>query len=291
MSLNHRYYTTLPRWGRRLNRRFVAAFGKPAGLWLPNDVVNKAYDFSSNRNIGTLSGGITTTPGGFGVLGSAWKGDGSTGFIKITGYKGITGTAARSVAVVFNTVETSAASNALISWGANTPTSPGDIFAISVENGVIWCRCDGGVTGNWGSGYNDGKWHLVVITFPSAGTMADVSCYVDGLPLSGTYASGTTALNTAAVNDVKLGALVNIAPPSWIYAGYMSAVLIFGTALTAAQVSPLYDCLLTGEPFPLFGPEIIKRRYSTRQLVGSVFKFRRTLSQFGTRIGSRQVVG
>lgn len=285
MSLNHRYYTTLPRWGRRLNRRFIAAFGKPAGLWLPNDVVNKAYDFSSNRNIGTLNG-VVPTASGWGTLQQAWQGNGTSAYIAVNDSPALQLSTQLTLACVFASTATS---GDLGIARKDTQSGTRYLWGLNLVSGAVNAQYyNGTVFSSNASGYNDGKSHLAVLTI--SGTKLtnnmDGGKFIGTATISGTQGAPTGQMAILADPPLTVGG-----SPSNFLPGSVSFTAVWNYALTAGQLATLYSCLRYGEPFPLFGPEIIKRRYSTRQLVGSVFKFRRTLSQFGTRIGSRQIVG
>lgn len=279
MSITRRYYRTLPRWGKRLSRRFVAAYGKPAGLWLPNDVVNKAYDFSSNRNIGTLNGGITTTPGGFGVLGQSWQFNGTTQYIDF----GIVPASLQknrnfTLASLFS-ISSTAANSALICFGPSGPylrvSNTGKLQFLQAQISIL-------LTGATTVSLN--AVHLAVVTVDASGNIA---LYLDSSP----DATGSTAVTFSFTGHLTLGNQVG-AGGNEFFPGVQYLDAIFATAISPAQVSSLYNCLRTGEPFPLFQPQIVRRGYGIRSIVGgSSFKFRRTLSDYGTRVGSRQAIG
>lgn len=277
MSITRRYYRTLPRWGKRLSKRFVAAYGKPAGLWLPNDVTNKAYDFSSNRTVGTLNGGITTTASGFGVLGASWHTNGSNGYV----LSAISGTSESnfSVSVTFR-LNAIPVSTGVFQW-SNQTSSLNPFILIQQNSGNLKIFVDGGYR-ETSQTLAVGTWYTVTVTL-SGGT--NWKFYLNGAPLS-TYVGGSS--NQANATDVYLGNGYN----GYTDANFANVTIWKGSALVAAQASSLYDCLRTGEPYPLFEPQTVRRGYGIRSIVGgSSFKFRRTLSDYGTRIGSRQAIG
>lgn len=242
-----------PRPQYRLSRGFLAANGRPVGLWLPTPGLGpKAYDFNGLIfNNGTLNGGITTSGDGVGVLGQSWKFDGSTGYIAST-YLGITGTAARWCAVAFKTTSiTGAGTNPVISWGDNTGLVDGGIWDVHIETGVIWLRAGHGVTANFGSGYNNGKWHLLVLTMKSGALCNEVECSVDGVPLSGTFTSGTNAINTSSVAAVKIGRTTT---NNNNFLGSVAMAAIGSSYMPVSSRASLYSSLLYGSPYRLFAP-------------------------------------
>lgn len=283
MSLTRRYYRTLPRWGKRLSRRFVAAYGKPAGLWLPNDVVNKAYDFSENGNTGTLNGGVTVASGGFGVLGQAWHFSGSGGvYISLPTFA--LPTTAGSLAIAFNSPGSFPGSLNQCLFSNMSPTDFGSQgFQIFVNSTNAFFICWGNGTGQnttssvaWSNNIPT----LVVVTWDS------VTLKI--------YSNGSLKNSVAMTQPVGAGSATRLmggSPEGRNYIGDIYLMDAFNNALTLSQVSSLYNALRTGEPYPIFGPQISQKGYGVSSIIGSSFKFRRTLSSLGTRIGSRQVIG
>lgn len=278
MSITRRYYRTLPRWGKRLSRRFVAAYGKPAGLWLPNDVTNKAYDFSSNRNIGTLNGGVTTTAIDWGTLKAAWKFDGSSGNASIP----------------------------LVSTAVNN-FSFFCLFepAIGNQNGHIFFN--GLVSSNgWGFWHNNGgggSGSLLTVVADGAAYNAVSSAYTlsAGTKVFGVF-SRVAGANTLYINGqvFATGTQAFNAPTGGTFLAAGSAASLFWSGkiwaagitkpLVDSQVSSLYQSLLTGDPYTLFEPQSRDRFANSASIINRSF-FRRTLSQFGTRTGTRQTIG
>ena len=52
------------------------------------------------------------------------------------------------------------------------------------------------------TGYANGNWHHLAISIPASGNTGNTKLYVDG---SATNGSGSTAINTNAANDLKIG--------------------------------------------------------------------------------------
>ncbi len=133
------------------------------GWWKFDEATGKtAADSSKRAHQGTLEGGLsfdaTSVPG---RVGKALKFPGSKDGVRIAGYKGITGTQARSVAVW---IKTAASSGDLVCWGTN-------------EHGKMWTfghvRGRVGVTPKGGylymkAGTHDDAWHHVAVTVQAA---------------------------------------------------------------------------------------------------------------------------
>ncbi len=92
-------------------------------------------------------------------------------------------------------------------------------------------------SGTWRT---DGLWHNVVLTIDKT-TIGNSKMFIDGVEISGgtTFGSGSMVLN-----DLHLG----YNPTTQFYEGNISNVSIYNSALSAAQVSTLYN---EGKPFDL----------------------------------------
>ncbi len=138
----------------------------------------KAADASAHARHGVLEGGLTFAKGSVeGRVGKALQ-FGAGGVVRIPGYKGVTGTQARTVAAW---IKTTRPQGELCSWGAE-------------EFGAKWVfghiRGRVGVSPHGGYYYmnpetHDGKWHHVVIVLAAAETpnLHDhAKVYKDGAP-------------------------------------------------------------------------------------------------------------
>ena len=173
--------------------------------------------------------------------------DGTDDFIPASSYLGISGTAARSVSFWFNSTDT-AGTDHLLGWGDNG-TGAGEGFRFSQENGVIWGRFNTGVTAQWGTGLNDGAWHHFTYSFPSAGVNQDAVVYIDGSLSTGTFANGTTALNTEATKVVTMGRFPGA--NTGYYSGNVNEVAIWSTNLSAAEQQQLYNARVKRLPLQI----------------------------------------
>lgn len=194
---------TKPSLGTQVNPS--SPYYPTGGAWILNEGGGSSvYDATGSTNTGTFSNSPLWVIG---------KGGLGISFLR-TSSKYITfpklpfiGTQGRAVSARFATTDiTAGGANCIFSLDIPiTGGTTGNVFTVNCENGVIWVRTAGGVTGSWGSGYNDGLPHRVVITFPSGGTMSQTKCWVDGKVLSGTFTLGTTALNTSSSCVMWLG--------------------------------------------------------------------------------------
>lgn len=243
--------TSAPQTGDVLSDRFQQALPGCVGLWLPSlDDRGKALDFNPtpSKNLGALNGGITTVPGGFGTLGAAWALDGSTKYIDYSAHQPTYSGACTLFAVVtptnvaknqyffgdLNNGATQAgfllglnASTFKAYWGG-TVIAPG---TATLTNGKTYmlCAVRTGTTGNWG-----------------------LNTYINGVPDASL--TGITT-NPAAQQVFAIGRAGAATLSSLYFAGNVLCGGIFSSPLTTTQVSSLYNCLLTGEPFPLFQPQ------------------------------------
>lgn len=229
-----------PQRAQQLSSQFIGAFGKPAGMWIAGNV--GAYDFSGNGNNGTLNGGVTVQPGGFGVFGQSWK-------------FGTSGSIANGA-----DISTSAVTFAALFSPQALPGSPQQLLAKQAAwnstNGCgLWwgyvnpTDCFFQVNGTRATTPTNtlatGGWYLIVGTYDGA----NVKIYVNGSLLNTTALTGpivTNALSLAAISNY--------------FSQPFQAVWNF--ALTPAQVSSLYSALKNGT-IPIFSPEVQYQFYQS----------------------------
>ena len=172
------------------------------GYWNFND--NTQDQTAANRH-GSLQGNagyIATTPIG---VGKSLNLDGAGDHVLINGWKGVTGTAARTSAAWIQT--TSAAPNddmGIISWGTG---SNGQRWGMWVDDTVptypLRLVVHGG-TVRGGPDLSDQSWHHVAVGVTDGATANDAQIWVDGI-LQTLDNSSTRAINTASGNDVRIG--------------------------------------------------------------------------------------
>ena len=150
------------------------------GWWKLDETTGTTVsDSSEHARKGTVEDGLSfDNSSATGRIGKALKFDGKRGRIKITGYKGITGTAPRSVAAW---IKTSKNRGDIIRWGSN---DAGKIFRFGFIRGRVGLDPSGGylyVNDNLA----DDSWHHVVAVIlkgdpPNLHDHAKL--YVDGAP-------------------------------------------------------------------------------------------------------------
>ena len=210
-----------------------------------------AADSSGNNRAGAVAGGpnwvtadLPAVPSG---TTSALAMDGVDDQVNITGFKGITGTGARSISAWIKTDLISTAQNkGIVSWGANQTTQKWT-FRIQNSNGTpgtIRIEANGGYfVGN--TVVTDGEWHHVAVTWENDGTpnIQDAKLYVDGVldaelnhPATPPSASQGVAINTASSADVRIGDDFQLTH-NWF--GCIDEVRIYDEALDAAAIGLL----------------------------------------------------
>lgn len=227
-----------------LDSDFVNAFGKPAGLWFPCDKHGaRTPDFSGNLNYGTLNGGVTVQPGGWGVFGQSWNFDGTSGYINLgTGLNKLN----RSFSVMCAGIIASSQDHAIFCSG----TSGGFLFEIQ-SSGKLRILQSGSasiVVGNTAISLNTP--FVAACTIDASG---NIVMYLNGISDS----TGSTAVTFSSASFSRIGENNS----NFWYHGQIYAVAVTGY-LSAAQVSSLYQSLLTGEPYKLFQGSSFERLYS-----------------------------
>ena len=210
-----------------------------------------AADSTANNHTGTIAGGAlwTTTdlpavPAG---TSAALELDGIDDQIDIVGFKGVTGTANRSVTAWIRTRPNPASQDkGIISWGQNVAMNKWT-FRIQSGNGTagaIRIEVNGGyLVGN--TVVTDGEWHHVAVTWANDGTpdVQDAKLYVDGV-LDAEFgsltvppsASQSQTIATTATADVRIG---DDFQTTHNWDGWIDDVRIYDEAIDAATVASL----------------------------------------------------
>ncbi|MGE4286076.1 MAG: LamG-like jellyroll fold domain-containing protein [Phycisphaerae bacterium] len=157
--------------------------------------------FEANIESGTLFGGAGIVEGNVKAPGSidSLSLDGVNDYVEIEGFKGITGSAARTCAAW---IRTTTIDGEIISWGS---PETGAKWLILLDEGRLRMSCQGGfIIGS--SNLADGLWHHIAIVMGDGenANAARVKLYVDGIcePVS---AFSEQAINTAEGQDVTIG--------------------------------------------------------------------------------------
>jgi len=159
----------------------------------------------------------------------------------MVGYKGITGTQARTVALWINSPAMGQSSHAtLVSWGREG-TSTGDNgerFDLRLDNGQLRLEVQGGaIVGT--TNLNDGEWHHVAVTWASGGA-EDATLYVNGVSEAITFTNSQT-IDTGSEGDFRLGSSVRDSHSGAIrrFEGLMDDVRLYDSALTSSEIVAL----------------------------------------------------
>jgi arylsulfatase A-like enzyme len=223
---------TLTDGGPTTSSTTVTVVASPADeWWLPLDEAagNIVTDATGKATTIANPPAARWTPGRFG---SALNFSGSAGeHLNLTGFTGITGTAARTVSAWIKTTGTG--QYPIIAWG---PNSSGAKWTFLTQNGRLRIE----VTGGFREGstlINDGQWHHVAATFANDGTpdVLDVQLYIDGVPETSFATQGARTLATTASIDVRVGSDVQ----DRFFLGTLDEARIFPRALSPAEILSL----------------------------------------------------
>ncbi|MFC1806108.1 LamG-like jellyroll fold domain-containing protein [Planctomycetota bacterium] len=180
-----------------------------------------------------VSAGRAPTPG-FNAFSIALDDRSPQDYLSVPGFKGVTGTNPRSISAWINTTEED---GAIVSWGQDAGEKKW-VFRVQSGNGTkgaIRIEVNGGYKVGT-TAVNDGRWHHVALVWENDGTpnVTDAVLYVDGLA-DGFSAQLSKAINTASSADVRIGQDQS----NRYLAGVVDDVLIYNSALTAADVAQL----------------------------------------------------
>lgn len=247
----------------KLSSGFFKNFPIPIGLWCPSKLNNVAVDFNPlKKNFGTLNGGVTVVPGGFGVLGQRWQFDGTvksiqhsssllSGLAKCTFVFALTPTAVDTTQYGFFS-KSDATSNTYCD-GIIGVISSGDVFFRIGNASNEYVYTAGGTVAA-------GAPSLLCLVYDGTLTGATniLKIYVNGTVRS-TTSGGGTPTSTIPTNSFTLtvGRYFDQGVNDKPFKGGISLYTIISDALSPAQVSSLYNALLTGEPYPIFEPDIL----------------------------------
>ncbi len=186
-----------------------------------------ANDSSGNGLHGTAMGSPTFVAG---KVGQAISLRGLNDFVEITGYKGILGTSAVTVAAWVNT--TSTVTGTIAGWGSNVN---GQRFGFRIdENRLRIENAGGSVQGD--TDVNDGSWHHVAVTVQENATISypDVILYVNGIDDT-RPSEDSDAFNLTADQDVRIGS--RPASNDRFFMGLIDDVRIYDRALTPEEIA------------------------------------------------------
>jgi arylsulfatase A-like enzyme len=164
--------------------------------------------------------------------------NGTSDWVELEGFTGISGAAARTVEAW---IKTSAASPGdFLSWGAN---SAGQKWTIRLDNASPFVgRLRLEVGSAWAIGtrvLNDGEWHHVAVSYPG-GKLSNVRLYVDGMP------DALVNVWDADVNTANGGAVqLSKGFHGRYWQGEIDELRFWNVARTAGEIAAAYGCELS----------------------------------------------
>ncbi|NQU20629.1 MAG: hypothetical protein HQ567_05050, partial [Candidatus Nealsonbacteria bacterium] len=214
----------------------VAPAAAPLAHWAFDETFGvEAPDSSGNDRVGSLAGFPTEDDSQWvdGVIGGALAFDGIDDQVNITGYKGVLGSAPRTITAWIKTDHTD---TTLINWGNN---SSGEKWTFRVEgSGRLRVEVSDGSSVAT-TDLRDDEWHHVAVVFPEDldPTTGDLLFYVDG-QLENRASLGDLPIGTTAGVDVRIGHDFNAAGRR--FDGTMDDLRLYGEALSAADVAAMF---------------------------------------------------
>lgn len=218
-------------------------------IWLPFDqttgnIANDALD----HPIATLSN-FTGNPWVAGRLANALSFDGVNDGVVLTGNKGITGNAARTVTFFLNANASQTANirPTMVGWGSGIGQATGTRFDINLNhtgNYVLRVEVQNAGINFTTPGRSDLRgagWVHCAIVVPSGASVSQIQGYLDGVPATATLeptGAGATLINTSAIHDVAIGRTGDSTQQRTLN-GLMDDVRIYPRALTAAEIAAL----------------------------------------------------
>lgn len=199
-----------------------------------------AADSSGNGREGTLHGGAVLRAGA-GWFGGAVELDGTDDYIEVDGYRGVTGSKARTVG--FWVKSDGADLGDIVSWGTNTAGkrwslgfSPrGTSFGMNSAGGFVFAS--GSVI--------DGAWrHIAAVLPDGAADISDIRLYIDGRDETIPVGAGQL-IDTAIGDDVRIGTFDD--GLDRFFGGLVDDLVIFDVALTDEEIARL--CRVGSESF------------------------------------------
>ncbi len=192
---------------------------------------NLIPDMSPGKHSAVIEGEVTLVPG---RIGKAAAFDGKSGRLHVPGFKGIGGSAARTVAAW---IKTSTAAGEIVGWGSE---EPGRMWAIRFIRGRL------GVTPRGGYLYmndpiHDGQWHHVAVVLEE-GSPANLhdhaTLYLDGKPavIHDIGLLDLWPIDTGDGMDVTIGRGWN---------GLIDDLRIYARALSPEEIAALYQAGLS----------------------------------------------
>jgi len=238
-----------------------AAIPGQAALWdfeddktdVDNGVAGAVADKSGYGRDGTgvadatLSTDVPSVLGNAGLSTTSLRLDGTGDQVDISGYRGIGGTNARTMAAWVKLEDAAAVQDrSIMSWGNDSGGNKWN-FRVQSSNGT-----DGAIRVEVSGGYivgstdiTDQEWHHVAATWADDGSpdVTDVKLYVDGV-LEGVSAQQAQSINTSNGKIVQIG--TDHANRRW--KGWIDDTQVYSRALTDSEISSLANPVVIPEP-------------------------------------------
>jgi hypothetical protein len=241
-------------WSHPLNRGLVAEWAvTPLSGWRGGNTLRDLVRGAKNPHDGTLTGGPTwssqSPPGRSGSISLA----SSSQFVDCGTSSALSfeRTQPFSIVALLRTTSTAAGlvasknlgSGAFTGWGwiANQDNSGGTNPGI----GRLFLLGTGIITAQY-SFPNDGKWHLLVVTYDGSSAIGGIKFYQDGSPLSVTATQGSTISGSILTSHKFTWGALDISTTGLVC--NLTSGLAFNTQLSASQVAALYAESKAGNP-------------------------------------------
>lgn len=227
----------------------ISVYPPSALAWLPLDEsAGTTTADAFGQPVGTLSA-FPDNPWQAGRLGNALEFDGTDDRVVLTGRKGITGTAARTVTFWLNAHATQTAGTrpTMVSWGNVNGTAAGTRFDINLNHtGSYRLRAEFNSSGlNFSTptrtDLRGAGWVHCAIVVPANATVSQVKGYIDGIAATSTLepsTSGNTAINTTQLHDITLGRMAD-GTAARALRGLLDDVRIYPRALDASEIAAI----------------------------------------------------
>ena len=206
-------------------------FGHP---WLSDEGSLKIQNLKSDQ--GFFVGGES---GDTGVL----RLNGSNESLELTGYKGISGTAPRTVEAWIKVPNSATGNQPIIAWGVNSPEQK---WTIRLDNGQLRAEVNGGfIKGT--SNLLDNQWHHIAVIWEDDGSpnITDAKLYVDG-QLETIDSSGSQSINTSNDNNAEIGTTFNGAH----FDGELDEVRVWDEARSQSDIQDNRFITFEGDDIP-----------------------------------------
>lgn len=208
-----------------------------------SDTNSLVHDVTANGRNGTISNGTKLvrdmSEGNY----QAYQFDGVDDLITVTGYKGVTGTADRTISAwvwsehgYYNGANHNRCQ--IVTWGS------GNVYGMALnheggigQRGGLTLTAGGSLTNTSVTPVTSGGWMHVAITWANDGTpnASDAILYINGVAQTVTNAGG--AINTGNTNDMIFGRGFTVGDAN--FRGKMDEMRIYSRALSASEIKKL----------------------------------------------------